>query len=380
MKIMTKVAGLWKNAGNLYYKQAGAWKQIKAGYVKTGGVWKQFYAIYVPPPDPGSSDPPSVSLSAVPTHIVDVGTHLFLSSYATSSVGLRVFQFFIDGNLVGSSTVNPDGSSSYTASAEVQFLPQDNGTHYASVTVLDILGQAGYGGPIAITVNIPPPQTADTNPPSVTLTPSQTTVYDGNLSMSATSSDDVGVVRTELYKDGSMVASSQTAAITTQFTFTYADNGNHTFVAKAYDAAGNEGVSGTVNVNVAMAPPPSGWSVTYIPSDYNSGPDSGSASPNGIVDVYGGHVSSLYMYTNYDDTKINAWTWVLSFDGSAPAPNWSGSMTVSNNQTGDSVTLSKIDAYTWRYVEPRPTVANPYPMVRERYMFREGSGDTYSVG
>ena len=64
-------------------------------------------------------------------------------------------------------------------------------------------------------------------------------------------SDNVGVTRTELYVNGSKIATDDTSPFAFAWdTATYAD-GAYTLVAKAYDAAGNVGTSASVSVTVS---------------------------------------------------------------------------------------------------------------------------------
>jgi hypothetical protein len=61
-------------------------------------------------------------------------------------------------------------------------------------------------------------------------------------------SDDVAVTKVELYVDGLLQAASTTAPFTTKWNTTKAAKGGHTLSCKAYDAAGNVGVSQVVSV------------------------------------------------------------------------------------------------------------------------------------
>jgi hypothetical protein len=69
-----------------------------------------------------------------------------------------------------------------------------------------------------------------------------------NLSVHVNASDNVGVVRNELFVDGQVVASSNAAPFTTKWNTKKAKAGTHKLVCKAYDAAGNVGLSAEVTV------------------------------------------------------------------------------------------------------------------------------------
>jgi hypothetical protein len=61
-------------------------------------------------------------------------------------------------------------------------------------------------------------------------------------------SDNIAVTKVELYVDGILQAFSSTAPFTLKWNSAKASKGPHTLVCKAYDAAGNTGVSQTVSV------------------------------------------------------------------------------------------------------------------------------------
>ncbi|MEM2868641.1 MAG: S8 family serine peptidase [Candidatus Bathyarchaeia archaeon] len=92
----------------------------------------------------------------------------------------------------------------------------------------------------------------DTVPPSVKITyPVDGATVSGAIIVSVDASDDSGVSKVELYKDGVLFAVDSDVPYEFYWDTTNESNGVHVLVAKAYDAAGNIGESGAVNVNVA---------------------------------------------------------------------------------------------------------------------------------
>ncbi|MEM1556709.1 MAG: S8 family serine peptidase [Candidatus Bathyarchaeia archaeon] len=92
----------------------------------------------------------------------------------------------------------------------------------------------------------------DAVPPSVKITyPVNGATVSGAIIVSVDASDDSGVSKVELYKDGVLFAVDSDAPYEFYWDTTNESNGVHVLVAKAYDAAGNIGESGAVNVNVA---------------------------------------------------------------------------------------------------------------------------------
>jgi hypothetical protein len=98
----------------------------------------------------------------------------------------------------------------------------------------------------------PPPPAADTAPPSVSVTaPSNGATVSGQVSITATATDNVGVRGVQFQSDGINLGAEDTAppyAIT--WDSSTVGNGPHTFTAVARDAAGNA-ASSTVSVAVS---------------------------------------------------------------------------------------------------------------------------------
>src|SRR5262249_29537757 len=101
--------------------------------------------------------------------------------------------------------------------------------------------------------------TVDTTPPTVSITaPANATTVTGSVAVSATASDNVGVVGVQFLLDGANLGAEDTATpYTTTWNTTTASNGTHTLTARARDAAGNPtSASVTVTVNNPDTTPP----------------------------------------------------------------------------------------------------------------------------
>jgi len=97
--------------------------------------------------------------------------------------------------------------------------------------------------------------TKDTQPPTVSITaPANNAALSGTVTLTATASDDVGVVGVQFRVDSANVGSP-----VTNLPYSYAvdtttvSNGAHTITAVASDAAGNASTSAAINVNVNNA-------------------------------------------------------------------------------------------------------------------------------
>ena len=78
----------------------------------------------------------------------------------------------------------------------------------------------------------------------------------GMVTLSATATDNVGVTKVDFYLDSVLVGSVPAAPYSLAYDSTKVANGSHSLVAKAFDAAGNVGVSTAVAFTVNNTTPP----------------------------------------------------------------------------------------------------------------------------
>ncbi len=93
--------------------------------------------------------------------------------------------------------------------------------------------------------------TADTTPPIVSITnPAQgaTVIRKSTVVLSASASDNVGVVRVEFYVNGSLQCTDTSAAYTCSWKVPNQPNRSHQIEARAYDQAGNSASSALIQV------------------------------------------------------------------------------------------------------------------------------------
>jgi subtilisin family serine protease len=84
----------------------------------------------------------------------------------------------------------------------------------------------------------------DSTPPTIVITsPSDGSTVSSVVSVSVSATDNVGVVKVELYVDGSFYGSSTKAPFTIKWNTRKASRGSHALESKAYDAMGNVGNS-----------------------------------------------------------------------------------------------------------------------------------------
>jgi hypothetical protein len=168
-------------------------------------------------------------------------------------------QFQLDGTNLGAR----DTSAPYAVSWNTT--TAGNGSHTLTAVARDLLGVQFTSAPVTVTVASapppPPPPSGDTTPPTVSITsPSNgATVRGTAVRLTASASDNVGVVGVQFFGDGAALGDEVTTAPYSMLVdTTTSPDGSHVLTAVARDAAGNSKTSTPVTVTVAnnTAPPP----------------------------------------------------------------------------------------------------------------------------
>ncbi|HWR36963.1 MAG TPA: DNRLRE domain-containing protein [Clostridia bacterium] len=97
------------------------------------------------------------------------------------------------------------------------------------------------------------PSVPDSTPPTTSITsPTNGATVSGTVTVTATASDNQGVTRLEYFADGSSTPfATRTSAGSMTWNTSGVSSGTHTLQTKAYDAAGNVGVSAPISVTVS---------------------------------------------------------------------------------------------------------------------------------
>jgi hypothetical protein len=183
-----------------------------------------------------------------------------LNATASDNVGVSRVEFYVDGALKATDTSSP-----YSATLDSTMLT--NGTHALVAKAYDAAGNVGSSSSVSFSVSNS--GGGDTTAPTASASESGSS---GNITFSATASDNVGVSRVEFYVDGALKATDTSSPYSATLDSTTLANGTHALVAKAYDAAGNVGSSSSVSFSVSNG----GGGTTQLIS--NGGFESGSAS------------------------------------------------------------------------------------------------------
>jgi YD repeat-containing protein len=194
---------------------------------------------------PVDTTPPTVSITAPANGTTVLGT-VPVSATAADNVGVVGVQFQLDGaNLGAEDTTSPYSTSWNTTTAT-------NASHTLSAIARDAAGNKTTAT-VSVTVNNPVP---DTTPPTVSITsPVAAATVSGTVSITATASDNVGVVGVQFQLDGTNLGAEDTASpYSASWNTNTATNGAHTLSAIARDAAGNK-TTATVSVTVTNVAP-----------------------------------------------------------------------------------------------------------------------------
>jgi Big-like domain-containing protein len=198
----------------------------------------------------GDVNAPAVNMTSPANQAVVSGNAVTVSATATDDVGVIGLQFKLDGNNLGVADADVPYAISWNT------LEATNGPHAISVVATDA---AGNSIAASITVNV----NNDLVSPAVSITaPANNAAVAGTgVSVTASASDNVGVVGVQFGFDGSTIGVEDTTApFSVSWNTITTNNGVHTLSATARDAFGNTAVS-TITVRVANPK-------TYSPSAY----------------------------------------------------------------------------------------------------------------
>lgn len=183
---------------------------------------------------------PAVTIASPTTNQSLTGTATIAAS-VFDTTAISSVSFKVDGIEVANFPPQP------TYQKTLDTTTYSDGQHTFSVTAINGLGSLGGSSVNFLVSN---PSQPDTTSPAVVLTSptNGSTIKKGSTTLTATASDNVGVVKVDFYIDGAFFRSVTAAPYTTSWNTRRALPGSHTILAKAYDAAGNVTTSTTVTV------------------------------------------------------------------------------------------------------------------------------------
>ncbi|GEM_PF-2031083 len=182
--------------------------------------------------------PPTVSIQN-PLNNSTVSGITAITASASDDVGVSKVEFYVDNNLLGTSTSAP-----YFASWDTTGLPS-NSQHTISAKAYDSAGNMATSSVITVSIS-------DIINPTVNVSfPVNGSNVSGIVAISVDAADDVGVTMVDFLVDGVLLSRDSTSPFSASWdTTNFVNNSTHTIIAKAYDAASNIGTSSTVTVKV----------------------------------------------------------------------------------------------------------------------------------
>jgi hypothetical protein len=236
--------------------------------------------------------PPTISLESGDT--VTAAGAFGMTANVTDDGTINRVEFFDGTTLIGS-----DSSAPYTQSVTLGIA--QNGSRTYKAKAYDSAGNSTEATKV-VTVNI-----TDTTNPTITLDTSASSIASpGPVTLTAATSDDVGVTKVEFYKGDTLVFTDDKAPFAYSFNATFAGNGSSNYTAKAFDAAGNSASSDAVNITV------------NIPDD--ASPTVALSSSDTNVTIAGDQTLTAVASDNVAVTKVEFYvgTTLLGTDSSAP--------------------------------------------------------------
>jgi hypothetical protein len=187
---------------------------------------------------------PTVSVAA-PVNGTTVSGTIHVTASASDNVGVVGVQFYLGNTKLGSEVLVSPFNISWNTQSVV------NGVHTLFAVARDAAGNIATSTGVSVTVANA--VGTDTTAPLVEITsPVNGSTVSGQLPITASSSDNVGVVGVQFRLDGSNIGVEDIVApFGITLDTTSIANGGHTLTALARDAAGNTTLSSVVTVTVA---------------------------------------------------------------------------------------------------------------------------------
>jgi hypothetical protein len=273
--------------------------------------------------------PPTVQITS-PANGSKVSGTVNVAASASDNVGVAGVQFSLDGSALGAElTASPYSFSWNTNGLAV-------GNHTLTATARDAAGNRSTS---TVTVTM-----ADTIPPTVSITsPSNGQTVSGTVNLTASATDNVGVVGVQFLVDGANYGAEQTSGYSISLNTTALTNGAHTVSAIARDAAGNKATAAAVNMTVSNTTTPP------------------APTSNAVVRVNAGGSA-------YTDASGNAWSADSGFSG--------GYSYASSNSISGTTSQPLYQTCRWN----DKTLTYNFPVANGQYTVNLKFAETYMTG
>jgi hypothetical protein len=181
---------------------------------------------------------PTISMTA-PANAATVSGMVTVSATASDNIGVAGVQFLLDGVALGPEDTTGPYSISWDSTTA------SSGSHTLSARARDAAGNLTTSATVSVTI--------DNTAPTISMTaPANGATVSGIVTVSATASDNVGVVAVQFLLDGlPLGAEDRTAPYSISWNTRAVSLGSHTLAARARDAVGNQTTSAGIVVTVS---------------------------------------------------------------------------------------------------------------------------------
>ncbi len=184
----------------------------------------------------GDQQPPATAITA-PAAGASLSGQVAVTATSTDNIGVSRTELYVDNALYATDTTAPYSFTWDTTKFA-------NASHSLQTKAYDSANNVGSSAAITVTVNnyvAPPP---DTTKPVVTInSPLNGSSIRNSVIVAAAATDNLGVKKMEVYVDNQLKTTTIGSSLNYTWDSKRADKGVHTIIVKAYDAAGNIGVS-----------------------------------------------------------------------------------------------------------------------------------------
>jgi chitodextrinase len=207
---------------------------------------------YIPTPTDMAN--PTVTFTDPANGSTLTGDRVVVFVEALDDVAVYYIELYVDGNVFAVNAVNLDLAKGVPGFNDYRFLLNStklaNGNHTFQAKAYDLSGKSAMSSNLTPSVSNTS-SSQDTQEPTISIiSPIAGTTVSDSVYIITSNSDDVGITKTELLVDNQLEVTDIIYPYALKIDTNNLTNGNHSFVVKACDWAGNIGTSGSVTFNV----------------------------------------------------------------------------------------------------------------------------------